>query len=100
MKKGKKGSSYNISSDNEIDNIKIIEKILTLMKKPIDFVEYVHDRPGHDFRYSMDSSKIRKELGWSPKIKFDIGLEETIDWYLNNKIWWENINEDSIVPKW
>jgi len=100
LKKGKKGSSYNISSDNEIDNIKIIEKILTLMKKPIDFVEYVHDRPGHDFRYSMDSSKIRKELGWSPKIKFDIGLEETIDWYLNNKIWWENINEDSIVPKW
>jgi dTDP-glucose 4,6-dehydratase len=100
LKKGKKGSSYNISSDNEIDNIKIIEKILTLMKKPIDFVEYVRDRPGHDFRYSMDSSKIRKELGWSPKIKFDIGLEETIDWYLNNKIWWENINEDSIVPKW
>ena len=100
LKKGKKGSSYNISSDNEVDNETIIKKILILMKKPIDFVEYVKDRPGHDFRYSMDSSKIRKELGWSPKINFDVGLEKTINWYLKNEVWWKNISNDMLVPNW
>ena len=97
---GTKGSSYNISSDNEIDNETIIKKILSLMKKSEDMIEYVKDRPGHDFRYSMNSSKIRKELGWSPKIKFDVGLENTINWYLDNKVWWGNISDDTLVPNW
>ena len=100
LKNGKKGSSYNISSDNEVDNKTIIKKILKLMKKPEDFVEYVNDRPGHDFRYSMDSSKIRNELGWTPKIKFDEGLENTISWYLKNKKWWKDIPQDVLIPNW
>ena len=70
------------------------------MKKPEDMIEYVKDRPGHDFRYSMDSSKIKNELGWSPKIGFDEGLEETVNWYLNNKEWWQKISQESLVPEW
>jgi len=100
LKNGKKGSSYNISSDNEIDNEIIIKKILLLMKKDENMVEYVKDRPGHDFRYSMDSTKIRKELHWSPKIKFDEGLKNTINWYLENEQWWKNISQDKIVSNW
>jgi dTDP-glucose 4,6-dehydratase len=100
LQNGKKGSSYNISSDNEIDNITIIKKILDIMKKPEEMIEYVNDRPGHDFRYSMNSSKIRKELGWSPKISFEKGLENTINWYLENEKWWKNISQESLVPEW
>jgi dTDP-glucose 4,6-dehydratase len=100
LKKGKKGSSYNISSGNEIDNETIIKKIMSIMKKSEDMIEYVKDRPGHDFRYSMNSSKIRKELGWSPKIEFDEGLENTIKWYLENEKWWEGISQKSLVPNW
>jgi dTDP-glucose 4,6-dehydratase len=100
LKKGKKGSSYNISSNNEIDNETIIKKILLLMNKSESMIEYVKDRPGHDFRYSMNSSKIRNELGWSSKIVFDEGLEKTINWYLENKEWWKNISQESLVPNW
>lgn len=70
------------------------------MKKSEDMIEYVKDRPGHDFRYSMDSSKIRKELAWSPKIGFDKGLENTINWYLENEEWWKNISQETLVPSW
>ncbi len=100
LKNGKKGSSYNISSDNEIDNETIIKKILSFMKKSEDMIEYVKDRPGHDFRYSMNSSKIRDELGWSPQIKFDEGLKDTINWYLENEEWWKNISHETLVPNW
>ena len=100
LKNGKKGSSYNIAGDNEVDNITIVEKILSIMNKPNDMIEYVKDRPGHDYRYSMNASKIKKELGWSPEIKFEEGLTSTIQWYINNKNWWKDISEESIVPKW
>jgi len=100
LKNGKKGSSYNISSDNEIDNETIIKKILSFMKKSEDMIEYVKDRPGHDFRYSMNSSKIRDELGWSPQIKFDEGLKDTINWYLENEEWWKNISHETLGPNW
>jgi len=97
---GTKGSSYNISSDNEVDNVTIIKKILSILNKSENMIEYVKDRPGHDFRYSMNSSKIKNELGWSPKIGFDEGLNDTIKWYLENKEWWENISQDKLVPSW
>jgi len=93
--KGKSGQSYNISADNEIDNLTIIKKILTIMNKPLDLIEFVEDRPGHDFRYSLDSSKIRTELNWSQKINFKNGLENTIQWYQSNQHWWENIEENT-----
>ena len=96
LNNGKSGESYNISADNEIDNITIVKKILSLMNKSEDLIEYVEDRPGHDFRYSMDSSKIRKELGWNNIVNFDEGLEKTVNWYMSNKEWWKNIVTDSL----
>lgn len=81
---GKSGESYNISSNNELDNIKIVKTILEIMDKSDDLIEFVDDRPGHDLRYSLDSSKIRKSLKWAEKITFQEGLEKTIEWYLKS----------------
>jgi len=82
--KGKSGESYNISANNEIDNLKIVQKILSLMNKSEDLINFVEDRPGHDYRYSMTSKKISNELGWNIKTNFDDGLKNTINWYLND----------------
>ena len=92
---GKSGESYNISANNEIDNITIIKKILSLMDKSEELIEFVEDRPGHDFRYSLDSSKIRNSLNWSSKINFDKGIQNTIDWYLQNPEWWKNVEKNT-----
>ena len=81
--KGKSGESYNISASNELNNLTIVKKILGIMKKPSHLIEFTEDRLGHDFRYSMDSTKIRKQLKWKPKTNFDDGLKLTINWFLN-----------------
>ena len=93
LKNGRKGESYNISSNNEIDNLTIIKKILSIMGKSTDMITFVDDRPGHDFRYSLDSKKIGNELGWIKKVNFEDGMNKTINWYLENKKWWETIPE-------
>ena len=90
---GKSGKSYNISAENEIDNITIVKKILSLMNKSEDLIEFVEDRPGHDFRYSLDSSKIRTDLKWIQKTNFEKGLEKTVNWYMSNKKWWKDLNQ-------
>ena len=94
MMKGKIGESYNIAGGNELDNITIVKKILKLMGKSDINIDFVDDRPGHDFRYSLDSSKIKKELGWSPSYNFDEALRKTVDWYLENMNWLKNIPKD------
>ena len=81
LSKGKIGEKYNIGGNNEISNIDLAKKILKLMGKPESLIEYVTDRPGHDFRYSIDNSKIVNELNWSPETDFDAGLMKTIDFY-------------------
>jgi len=91
---GKSGESYNISANNEVDNLIIVKKILEILNKPEDLIKYVEDRPGHDFRYSLDSSKIRSQLNWSENTNFDDGLKKTIDWYLSNPVWWQNVSQD------
>jgi len=96
--KGKMGESYNISDGNELDNLTIINKVLSIMDKPSDLIEFVEDRPGHDLRYSLDSSKIRKELGWSPKINFEDGIAKTTSWYLSNDLWLDSVS-DSVTKK-
>ena len=96
MSNGKYGESYNISSDNELDNITIVKKILELMDKSEDLIEFVEDRPGHDFRYSMSSEKISRELKWKTKTKFDEGLKNTIKWYLDNTDVWKDISTDTL----
>jgi dTDP-glucose 4,6-dehydratase len=99
--KGKKGKSYNISAHNEVNNLTIIKEILEIMNKSSDQIEFIEDRPGHDFRYSLDSSKIRNETDWSPKTEFHEGLKKTVEWYLQNKEWWSKINESEYRnPSW
>ena len=89
---GKSGQSYNISANNEMDNVTIVKMILEIMGKSEDLIEYVEDRPGHDFRYSMSSSKIYKEKGWKPKISFDEGIEKTVEWYLKHEEIWKDLS--------
>ena len=99
--KGKSGKYYNVSAYNEVDNLTIIKKILEIMNKSTDQIEFIEDRPGHDFRYRLDSSNIRKELNWLPKTEFHDGLKKTVNWYLENKEWWSKINENEFrVPTW
>ena len=95
---GKSGQSYNISADNEIDNITIVKKILKIMGKSEDLIKFVEDRPGHDFRYSMTSKKISNELGWQVKTNFDEGLEKTIQWYLDNPKILNDISQTVLDP--
>ena len=95
--KGALGEIYNITSWNEITNRTIVEKILSLMEKPNAMIEYVGDRPGHDKRYSIDSSKIQNEIGWKPAYDFDNAIKQTVDWYLKNKDWWEPLADEKML---
>jgi len=88
---GKSGQSYNISANNELDNLTLVKKILSMMGKSEDLLEFVEDRPGHDLRYSLNSQKIRNDLGWSEKTDFEQGLQKTINWYLSNPNHWPNL---------
>ncbi len=91
FEKGKTGEVYNIGASNEMPNLEIIKLILDYLDKPEDLIEYVKDRPGHDRRYAIDSSKIKKELDWKPDYLFQEAIKQTIDWYVKNKDWWERI---------
>lgn len=89
--KGKIANVYNIGGNNEQKNIDIVKIILKKLNKSEDLITYVKDRPGHDMRYAIDSSKLQNELNWKPETSFEEGIEYTIDWYLNNKQWWLDI---------
>ena len=90
LTKGKLGETYLIGADGEANNKDVVELILELMDKPKDWYEHVSDRVGHDMRYAIDYSKLRDELGWKPKYtNFKEGLASTIEWYKNNRQWWE-----------
>ena len=91
IRKGCEGEVYNIGGHNERTNLEVVKTILKQLGKPESLITYVTDRPGHDMRYAIDPTKIHNELGWLPATKFDDGIKKTIDWYLNNKEWWENI---------
>ncbi len=88
---GKVGEVYNIGGHNERTNLQVVETIIDALGKSRDLIKYVTDRPGHDMRYAIDPTKIHDELGWEPKTKFDDGIKKTIQWYLDNKEWWERI---------
>lgn len=88
---GRIGETYCLGGNNEVTNIEITKLILELMSKDDSYIEYVEDRAGHDFRYAIDFSKAKEELGWEPKISFREGLQDTVKWYLDNREWWQKI---------
>ena len=88
---GTVGEVYNIGGHNEMQNIEIVRLICRKLNKPESLITYVTDRKGHDMRYAIDPTKIHNELGWLPETKFADGIDLTIDWYLNNTSWWEEI---------
>jgi dTDP-glucose 4,6-dehydratase len=91
LEKGKFGEVYNIGGNNEWFNIDIVKLVLKLLDKPESLITFVKDRPGHDRRYAIDSSKIQNELGWKPAHKFEEGIRKTINWYKENESWWKKV---------
>lgn len=88
---GRTGEVYNVGGHNEMKNIDIVKLICDYLGKPYSLITHVTDRKGHDMRYAIDPTKIHNELGWQPETKFKDGIKKTIDWYLNNREWWETI---------
>lgn len=99
ISKGKPGEIYNIGSGQEKRNIEVVKAILAILKKPESLITYVKDRPGHDFRYSLNTYKIEKEIGWKAKIHFEEGIEKTVKWYLDN-LNWVNSKLDYLKKYW
>ena len=97
LTEGQPGEIYNISSGNEFPNLETVKKILDLVHRPESLVTFVEDRPGHDVRYSLDSSKIRSELGWKPRHTFSSALEETVNWYAQNESWWRPLATEKVL---
>lgn len=91
VRKGRVGEVYNIGGHNERTNLEVVKTILKQLGKPESLIHFVKDRPGHDLRYAMDPTKIETELGWKPEYDFDTGIRKTIEWYLENKDWWQHI---------
>ena len=88
IQRGISGNVYNFGGDNEITNIDLVKHLLSLLDIDSDRIEFIDDRPGHDFRYSLSSEKAKRELGFKPSLNFDAMIKETIDWYVNNESWW------------
>lgn len=87
IRKGRPGEIYNLGSGHRMNNLQVVETILKLLGKPASLVEFVTDRPGHDFRYAVDSSKARRELGWRHEVEWENGLRQTVEWYRDNPAW-------------
>ena len=88
---GRVGEVYNVGGHNEKQNIEVVKTILAHLDKPESLITYVKDRAGHDLRYAIDPTKISTELGWEPETAFDDGMKKTIDWYLENSQWMDDI---------
>lgn len=97
LKKGRKGEIYNISAGNELTNIEVAKNILRIMGKSEDLITFVQERPGHDLRYSLNSSKIRSELNWEPRYSFSEALKETVNWYIKNEWWWKPLATEQVL---
>jgi len=93
LHKGKEGEIYNIGGGNELKNIDLTKMVLNILGKPESLIQPVKDRPGHDRRYSLDCSKIRRELGWTPRFDFERALKETVKWYRDNQWWWKKLKD-------
>jgi dTDP-glucose 4,6-dehydratase len=89
--RGRAGEVYNIGGNNEKPNLELVKLLLKLLGKPESLISFVKDRPGHDRRYAIDSSKMQRELDWKPSFTFEQGMKTTVDWYVQNRQWWERI---------
>ena len=94
IERGERGETYNIGGGNEVANIDLTRRLLELLDRPESLIKPVADRPGHDRRYALDTTKLRA-LGWEPQVGFDDGLRATVDWYVRNEAWWRPIKEQS-----
>lgn len=99
LHEGTVGEVYNIGGHNERSNIEIVKLILKKLQKPMELISHVDDRLGHDLRYGIDPKKIQSELHWEPQVMFEDGIETTIQWYLDNKWWWERILSGEYMEK-
>jgi dTDP-glucose 4,6-dehydratase len=99
LHKGKTGEVYNIGGNSEKTNIETVKLILNYLNKPESLIEYVKDRPGHDRRYAIDSTKIQKELGWKPEYTFEKGMAETIKWYIDHPTWLQNVRSGEYIMR-
>ncbi|NLH22814.1 MAG: dTDP-glucose 4,6-dehydratase, partial [Methanothrix sp.] len=95
--RGEKGEIYNISAAEEMSNLDVVKIILQALGKSEDLIDFVDDRPGHDARYSLDSTKIRSELHWHPQENFAEGIAETVAWYLENEPWWQPLMDERVL---
>ncbi len=93
LDRGKSGEVYNVGGQSEKRNIDIVRAILKLLWKDESYIKFVKDRPGHDYRYALDNTKIRRGLGWAPKVNLEDGLERTVEWYKKNPSWWKPLKE-------
>lgn len=91
IRNSKEGEVYNVGGHNEKTNLEVVETVLEAIGKPKSLITYVEDRKGHDMRYAIDPEKLETELGWEPTYNFETGIKQTIQWYLDNRQWWENI---------
>lgn len=91
LEKGRLGEVYNVGGHNERTNLEVVKTVLKILGKSESLIRFVKDRPGHDMRYAIDPTKIRTELGWYPETTFEDGIRKTVEWYLENRTWWENI---------
>ncbi len=97
LERGRVGEVYNIGGGNQIENEHVVKQILKLLDKPEQLIDHVDDRPGHDVRYWLDTSKVRDELGWTPKRRFEDGLRETVAWYVKNEAWWQPLLNERVL---
>ena len=97
LERGRLGEVYNIGGGNQIENEYVVKQILNLLGKPEELIDHVDDRPGHDVRYWLDTSKVRDELGWTPKRGFEDGLRETVAWYVKNEAWWQPLLNERVL---
>ena len=97
MERGRAGEVYNFGGNAERENLTVVKEILRLLDKGEDLIQYVKDRPGHDRRYAMDSSKARATLGWEPRHTFEAGLRSTVEWYLQNRSWWQRVRSGAYL---
>jgi dTDP-glucose 4,6-dehydratase len=97
IEKGANGSIYNVSAGNEVSNLEMVTQILSILGKGSNLIEFVEDRPGHDFRYSLNSARFMEDLGWKPERSLGTALRSTVDWYLRNENWWKPLLDEKIL---